>query len=382
MGNTNERTEIQTFKDNYDKRAMDTDPRYGKAKFYSKKNNPNEMIMTKEYVTNNLDESTSYDEMVEVRKNINHENLAQCYVHQVDQESQFFTDFYKHSTAHEYYDHNMYKEIAARRAMDPPRAFAENEVWYAANAMIDLDDTLINESIDTPHGDLQPKNVMYDDEGNIKIADNAIITNKSAYQKCNFDDGYFAPLAPELLDDLRKTKVNPDYGYSDKAETFAVGVTSLAAATGNYPEDYYDWKNKKWLGEKANEDLDGLEGHKSPEQIAFIRRCLEEDPDKRWTIGEANEYLMPYKDLARQKKLNFLNRRVAKTSELEGNDFFDDDDKIVKEVFVEQGVKALPKTTELEGNDFFDDDDLYHQDVEVQQGVTVQRQADSNARFY
>jgi len=371
MGNSNERTEMDTFKNNYEKRAMDLGERYGKAKFYSRKNNPNEIIMTKDYWTNNLDESTSYDEMVEVRKDITHENLAKTYVHDVSQENQFFTEFYKHSTAHEYHDHNLYKEIAARKNSEDERGFSENEVWYYANAMVDMDEHLKEESLGTPHGDLQPKTLMLNEDGNVKIIDNAIVTNKDNYQKCNFNDDYFAPIAPELLDDLRVNKVNPENEFTDKAEVWAVGITSLSAATNNYPERYYDWNKKEYLRETIEEDLEGLEGQKSPEQINFIRRCLEHDPEDRWSLSEANEYLKPYKNLARRKQLNFMNRQVEQTDELGGNDFFDNEDLGHKEVVVETGVREIPMTDEIGGNDFFDDDDLVHRDVVKEDGVKV-----------
>ena len=369
MGNSNERTEMDTFKNNYEKRAMDLGERYGKAKFYSRRNNPNEIIMTKDYWTNNLDESTSYDEMVEVRKDITHENLAKTYVHDVSQENQFFTEFYKHSTAHEYHDHNLYKEIAARRNSEEGREFSENEVWYYANAMVDMDEHLKEESLGTPHGDLQPKTLMLNDEGNVKIIDNAIVTNKDNYQKCNFNDDYFAPIAPELLDDLRVNKVNPDNEFSDKAEVWAIGITSLSAATNNYPERYYDWNKKEVLRETIDEDLEGLEGRKSPEQINFIRKCLEHDPEERWSLSEANEFLKPYKGLARKRQLNFMNRQVEQTDELGGNDFFENDALAHKEVVTETGIKEVLETEELGGNDFFDDDALVHTDIVRDDGV-------------
>ena len=369
MGNSNERTEMDTFKNNYEKRAMDLGERYGKAKFYSRKNNPNEIIMTKDYWTNNLDESTSYDEMVEVRKDITHENLAKTYVHDVSQENQFFTEFYKHSTAHEYHDHNLYKEIAARRNSEEGREFSENEVWYYANAMVDMDEHLKEESLGTPHGDLQPKTLMLNDEGNVKIIDNAIVTNKDNYQKCNFNDDYFAPIAPELLDDLKVNKVNPENEFSDKSEVWAIGITSLSAATNNFPERYYDWNKKEYLRETIDEDLEGLEGKKSPEQINFIRKCLEHEPEERWSLSEANEFLKPYKTLARRKQLNFMNRQAEHTDELGGNDFFDNDALAHKEVVTETGVKEVLETDVLGGNDFFDDDALVHKDVVRDDGV-------------
>ena len=377
MGNNNSNTNLVTFKNSYDKRAMDLGERYGKSKFYSHKNNPNDMIMTKEYWTNNLDESTSYDEMVELRKDITHENLAKCYVHDVSQENQFFTKFYKHSTAHEYHDHNLYKEIAARKNSPEEREFSENEVWYYANAMIDTDVHLKENSLDTPHGDLQPKTLMLNDEGDVKIIDNAIVTNKDNYQKCNFNDNYFAPLSPEQLDDLRVNKVNSDSSFSDKSEVWAIGLTSLSAATNNYPEDYYDWDKKIVLTSKIEEDLEGLEGKKSPEQITFIRKCLEEDPDDRWSLSEADEFLKPYKNLAKKKRLNFMNANEG-TDIIGGNDFFENQDLAHRDVVVETGVNEVPFTDELGGNDFFDDDDLVHREVVRDDGIRAERRVSDN----
>lgn len=368
MGNNNSDSNINTFKKNFEKRAMDLGERYGKAKFYTRKDNPSEIIMTKEYWTNNLDESTSYDEMVEARKDLNHENLARCYVHDVSQENQFFTKFYKHSTAHEYHDHNLYKEIAARRNSPDNQEFSENEVWYLANAMVDTDYHLKENSLGTPHGDLQPKTLMLDDDNNVKIIDNAIVTNKDNYQKCNFNDDYFAPVAPELLDDLKKNKVNPDNTFSDKSEVWAIGLTSLSAATNTFPEEYYDWKNKTILHDKIEEDLEGLEGRKSPEQINFIRRCLQQDPDDRWSLSEADEYMKPYKNLARKKKLNFMNQNEG-TDILQQNDFFDNEGLGFQEVVVETGVNQVDFTQELGGNDFFDDDNLIHREEVKETGI-------------
>ena len=396
MGNSNERTAMQTFKKDYEKRALDENDRYGRTKYYSKRSNPSEIIMVKDYWTNNLDESTSYDEMVNTRKELNHENLARCYVHDVYQENQFFTKFYKHSTAHEYHSQNLYKRISQHNKERGRRGFSESEVWYLSYSMVDLDNTLMNDSLGTPHGDLQPKNIMYSEEGNIKILDNAIVTNKDAYQKCNFNPSYFAPLSPELLTDLRRNKVNPDNYYSDKSEIWAIGITSLCASTGNYPEDYYNWRSKTYLREKVAEDLENLQGQRSPEQIMFIRKCLEEDPNQRWTVGEASEYFRPYREDARHRRLNFMNREVRKTSELGGNDFFDNEALGYTEVVKETGVREVhderpvrhvrqEHTDELDGNDFFDNEGLKHQDVVYEEGVRQEghyEARDSNTNFF
>ena len=381
MGNSNERTDVDTFKNQYEKRALDTSERYGKAKFYSKKSDASDMLMVKDYWTNNLDESTSYDEMVEIRKDINHENLAKTHAHGISQENQFFTEFYKHSTAHEYYDHNLYKEIAARKNANPPQSFSEEEVWYYSHSMLDMDEKLMDESMGTAHGDLQPKTIMLDDEANVKIIDNAIATNKGAYKKCCFNDDYFAPIAPEQLLDLKSTKVNPEHDYNDKGEVWSTGITALSAATGNYPEDYYDWKQKKYLRSKVQEDLDGLHGNKSPEQIAFIRKCLEEDPNKRWSVSEANEYFTPYRDLAKRKQLNFMNMQVDQTDEIGHNDFFDNQELRHEEVREVQGVQHVVEdfTNEIDGGDFFDNDDLRHEEVRHIQGV---QQVNDNVQFF
>lgn len=386
MGNSNEKTAVETLKSDYVKRAMTESPRYGKAKYYSRKNDSSDMIMISENWSNTMDESTSYDEMVALRKGINHENLAYTHCVDTETEKQLFTEFYKHSAAHEYHDHNLYKEIAARRKNETNQSLSEPEVWYIANGLVDLDYTLMEESVEAPHGDIQPKNVMIDEEGNMKLIDNVIATNKVAYDKCNFTDDYFAPIAPEYLDDLRKNKVRPEGKDLNKQEIWSIGITSLAAASGNYPEDYYDWDKKVYLRDRVEEDLDNLSGKKSPEQINFIRRCLDENPDTRWGVNEAQDYLRPYKSLAKKKQLSFENR-VEQTSELGGNDFFDDDNLIHREVVVQTGVQRIEDdgTDIIDGNDFFDDDNLKHEDVVYTQGVTVQGYNDgrmTNTQYY
>jgi serine/threonine protein kinase len=353
---------------------MTDSPRYGKAKYYSRKNDPSEMLMITENWSNTMDQSTSYEEMVNLRKEVSHENLA--FTHAVDSQTdnQFFTEFYKHSAAHEYHDHNLYKEIAARRKNGHGnQSLTEPEVWYIANGLVDLDYQLMEDSQNAPHGDIQPKNVMINQEGEMKLIDNVIATNKLAYDKVNFKDEYFAPIAPEYLEDLRVNKVRPENKSLEKQEIFAIGLTSLSAASGNYPEDYYDWDKKVYLKSKVDEDLDNLYGQKSPEQVDFIRRCLDENPDTRWSVNDAQEYLRPYKTLAKKKQLVF-NKNVEQTSELGGNDFFDDDGLVHREVVVQTGVQRIEHdgTDIIDGNDFFDDDNLRHEDVVYTDGVNVQ----------
>jgi len=87
--------------------------------------------------------------------------------------------------------------------------------------------------------------------------------------------------------------------------------------------------------------------------------------------------MKPYKSLARQKKLNFMNKKREMTQEIQENDFFDNQALGHQDVVVDEGVMdAIPMTDEIGGNDFFDDDNLIHREIVRDEGIEAYGQGD------
>lgn len=153
--------------------------------------------------------------------------------------------------AYEFYNRNLAKELHERKHVEDDgdylhnstKFFSESEIWYIIDALTSVVGTFRDH--DYHHGDIQPKNVLIDNEGFTKVLDNSLVNyGKTAYQKMLVDNRYEAALSPLLLESL-KTKANVPIHSKVKSDMFSVGITALCAATNTKVNHYYDWNQKR-----------------------------------------------------------------------------------------------------------------------------------------
>lgn len=161
------------------------------------------------------------------------------------------------------------------------------------------------------HGDIQPNNIMIDNEGCPKLIDNSLINyGKTAYHKMIYGEDYTSPLSPALMDAYRVRKVDPIHDKI-KSDVFSLGMTTLSAANNKNFNYYYDWSAKRILmrdpndpvqadqvdPKKGKEDEDrvgqGLQNMTdngyTPELVNLTRRMLDYDEPSRISLEGVQE---------------------------------------------------------------------------------------------
>ena len=132
----------------------------------------------------------------------------------------------------EFAEYSLEKEIQTRASgvKGPVQNFTESEVWYMLHTIVSALVELHGAGYS--HGDIQPKHIMIDTGGNIKLADFMCYdASRSTGISCMIQNNFHAsPIAPELMSQyIQKVPMN---NYSQqKADIFSLGITLLFICT-------------------------------------------------------------------------------------------------------------------------------------------------------
>lgn len=375
MGNkSSAQTDLDHFQNNYIKYGEENNKNYGKVSYYRNKSNPSDMVMLKNQWSNSLAESDDMDAIIQNRQNIAHPNISQTRVYTKQDEKQWCSTFHKHTVAFDYHDNNLESEISKRvsdHRVNSANTLSEPEFWYLTNSTVNADQTFEREG-GAYHGNIQPRTLMLDDAGKVKLMDNQLINFKNTtYQRMLYDSSVHAPLSPNLLQQLRDKKVTPNYNPS-KEESWALGMTTLCAATNTNLDHYYDWSVPELRWHNVHDSLDKVNNTHSKQVHGFIESCLEETEERRASMEDHERFLKPHQSEINDIKLDFRNRFVKNTTttaynpgtitnivnheillnrKIEGNDdFFARQEPIVQQVYIPE---IKPSIVELDSDDFF-----------------------------
>lgn len=376
MGNkSSAETEIENFKNNFVKYADEDNKDYGKVSFYNNKYDKNDVVMLKNQWSNSLTEAEDMDRIIANRQNIVHPNLAHTRSYAKTDDKQWCSTFHKHTTAFEYHENNLESEISRRNSgvhhNVSSAPLTEPEFWYMANATTSAD-VALNREGGAYHGNLQPSTLMLDNAGKVKLIDNQLIHFKhNTYTRMLNDRSVKAPLSPHLLDQLKVKAVNPSYNPS-KEESWALGMTSLCAATNTKLDDYYDWSVPALKWDVVQHNLSSVEGRYSKQAHGFIESCLEESEERRPCLEDHERFFKPYLDEVNQVKLDFKTRNVRTVetitkpatqtieyqTEIPINSIIrGDDDFFSRKVVIKKEAPVArppsPKFIEVDADDFF-----------------------------
>lgn len=141
------------------------------------------------------------------------------------------------------------------------------------------------------HGDIQPRHVLVNPEGSIKLIETPLINQYfTGYNRMSLEKDYHAALSPEQMDVLRLRRVEAKKNYHEKDEVYSIGITSLCAATNNPITAFYNYGNLTVNQVTINDALGGMEdlGY-SEELIDTIAGMLHQDPDVRSPLDMVDE---------------------------------------------------------------------------------------------
>lgn len=164
----------------------------------------------------------------------------------------------------------------------------EPEVWYIIRSLTGGATALRSKGL--YHGDIQPRHVLVNPEGGIKLIEAPLINQYfTGYNRMAFEADYHAALSPEQLEVLRMQRPDVKKGYSQQDEVYSVGITALCAGTNSPITSFYNYKNYTVNQPKINEALGMMRnlGY-SDELVNTIASMLQQDPDSRATLDEIN----------------------------------------------------------------------------------------------
>lgn len=120
------------------------------------------------------------------------------------------------------------------------RVYSEPEIWYIIELLTSITHSFQQRGYH--HGDIQPKNLMIDQHGFIKLIDTSLINyGETGYSKMIFGKKYTAALSPKLMESLPYGEIKP-LDDKVKSDMFSIGITSLCAALNCNKDQFYDWK--------------------------------------------------------------------------------------------------------------------------------------------
>ena len=152
------------------------------------------------------------------------------------------------------------------------------------------------------HGDIQPRNVMMGDHGEVKLMEKPLIMQYyTGFNRMLFDQDYQAALTPQQLVALRNSRlsmqdpmlasnIQPDQSvqtYGESEEVFGIGMTMLAASNNHPISRYYDYTNFVVKRDLVEFDLELMEKKGLDHQyIETVRRMIEDNAALRPSLHQ------------------------------------------------------------------------------------------------
>jgi len=234
--------EFENILKDYQKREKVKDDRFDVVTVYNLAHSPTELMIVKDKWTHSAGDATELNSFVQTRSQNAHKGLAKLIHYGVQQRSQGCSDFWHHFMAFEYFPKNMEQEIEERIALPndskQKRVYSEPEIWYTIDLLVSILHSFENRGYH--HGDIQPKNLMIDPHGFIKLTDNSLINyGETGYTKAIFR-GYKSALSPKLMAALPYKELKPVHDPS-KSDVYSIGITALCASLNRNIGNFYDW---------------------------------------------------------------------------------------------------------------------------------------------
>lgn len=176
----------------------------------------------------------------------------------------------------EYLRRDLEAEIKSRA--EKQEYFSEEEAWYLVNSLLSAVDYLQTRGL--AHGAVHPRNVLINDEGEVKLYDTGLISAQSVQSKALNGQGF---LAPEELEAAQ----NPELVINQHdADLYAVGLTLLQILTLRDVQTLVYEENKinnNGIGELCFQ----AKRRYSPAIVDLAMRLLSAQPGNRIGINNA-----------------------------------------------------------------------------------------------
>lgn len=191
---------------------------------------------------------------------------------------------YSISLSFEFYPNSL---LSLSKTKGHDRQFAEHEIWQLITDLVYYMVGL--NSFGLSHGDLQPKNILFDQNKSLKVISPLIYTVfQNAYKLRLANDGFKSAYSPEMLLDYADRNPSPSYDPV-RSDIFSLGICLLSYIQSLDYEVFYNFQTNSVLFEKIKNSLSLIIQMKYSEELFFfINLCLKQNTYERATL----DYLM------------------------------------------------------------------------------------------
>jgi len=275
---------------NYQFLTKTYDLRYGDVKIL-KDQRDGSLLICKETTVNTRESYEKEIRFLSKKIAVSHPNIIRVEGYNTKDKQQFCASFWKISIFIEYLERDLSQEIESR---------LNERLPYSESDLLNLAENIIAglsffQSQKQSHGDVRPLNVLVTSDYIYKLSDpslnvqhpNALVQTVMGSAQCL--------LSPELLHAAKKKDLQPAVDFN-KSDVYSLGLTLLAAATLERPEDLYDYDDLKFNHELLKERIELLKDRYSAFTSDLITSMLEEDPAARPSFSELSQKLLPFQD--------------------------------------------------------------------------------------
>lgn len=267
------------------------DPNLGPIDIFRCNTTPYDYLLDykKQFVEND-ERVKKYLQLTSQIKNMDHKNLVKIHLCQLQEEVHVCIKNKQVHTYCSYYNFTLAEAINKKKIQEC--RFPEAELVYIMGCLVEL--ALFLKRFGIAVGDYRPGNIYLSPEGYLKVylleveEDN----KHGAYYKAlaerdKIEEHVFAP---EQLTAMNNLEYETKYDLY-KADLFSVGMVLLELITLDKTKFYYnDTRTELKMG-RIEFDLSTLTSHISQPFLGLLRQCLQPDPQKRFSLEEANEAL-------------------------------------------------------------------------------------------
>lgn len=176
----------------------------------------------------------------------------------------------------DYFELSLENEIKRRASKD--NRFEENELWYIMGSLANLFAQWQEQKFF--HGDIYANNIAMNPNGELKVWDNAVVSQHSNSLVKAFSQKNNSYLSPVQMDSFasKNTKINHDVF---KADVFALGMLMMELAQLKSSNQYYVWAKCNINFEKIERDLADINQVYSDSFVQQVREMLIVNADVR-----------------------------------------------------------------------------------------------------
>lgn len=215
-------------------------------------------------------------DLLQMRKLNDLKHACRLINHDISKSKMLCQENYSMNLIFEYYMLNL-ENLSDQNSTEK---IAEPEIWLIIGDILSYLGDMFNMGL--THGDLQPSNILFNNNRVVKILGPLIYTSfQSAYDYRLANESYKSTYAPELLQHFENRVQNPKIDPK-RADIYSLGICLLClVANERYPYFYDFHKNAVFFDRVKIKLADMVKSGYSDRLFFFLNQCLKENAYER-----------------------------------------------------------------------------------------------------